>query len=90
MSSSYLENILITEDSAGFSLKHLLEPRLQNFFIPIGLVGNATKQVIQGGGKVPTPGNNLLDNNTVFGGAVSDDVFSTFHKSIEQRMKQDK
>ena len=51
MSSSYLENILITEDSAGFSLKHLLEPRLQNFFIPIGLVGNATKQVIQGGGK---------------------------------------
>ena len=85
MSSSYLENILITEDSAGFSLKHLLEPRLQNFFIPIGLVGNATKQVIQGGGKVPTPGNNLL----VFGGAVSDDVFSTFHKNIEQRMKQD-
>ena len=88
-SSSYLENILITEDSAGFSLKHLLEPRLQNLFIPIGLVGNATKQVIQRGGKVPTPGNNLLDN-TVFGGTVSDDVFSTFHKNIEHTMKQDK
>ena len=78
---SYLENILTTENSTGFSLKALGEPRLQNLFLPVGLVGNLAKQGVgekRGGAiKIPVPQrNDRID--TVLGGSIPDATFDYF------------
>lgn len=77
---SYLENIQTTKDSAGFSLKTLDIPRLQNLFLPVGLVGNLAKQCViekRGGAiKVPVPRSN--DFETVLGGTITDAMINHF------------
>ena len=80
MSLSYLENIHTTGNSAGFSLKTIDEPRLQNLYLPVGLVGNLAKHCVvekHGGAiKIPVPRSN--DFNTVLGGTITDAVFHHF------------
>lgn len=82
---SYLEKIQTTEETAGFPLKSLGIPQLNNLFIPIGLVGNLNikNEEKRGGGsiKVPVPlPKNRVETNTVFGGTIPDPIFDSFQK----------
>jgi len=78
---SYLENISTTVESAGFSLKSIKEPRLQGFFIPIGLVSTSLKNIVRGGSihplTVPVPGA-TESINTTLGGSIDDELFGCF------------
>lgn len=81
MSNTYLEKIVSTEETAGFSLKDLNFPQIKNLYVPIGVVGKTIYETEKHGGsvgdiKIPVP----MNIEPVLGGSISDEVFDHFQK----------